>query len=120
MPAEAQPSFVQLLEELRPEMLRFAKWLARDASLAEDVVQQALERAFRARKSLKDPAAARSWLLTIVRREHARQYERKRPEMISFDEGFEPEEGSPADGDDEIQQLRRDILLLPTSIASRW
>jgi RNA polymerase sigma-70 factor (ECF subfamily) len=113
MPAQAQPSFAQLLEVLRPEMLRFAKWLARDANLAEDIVQQASERAFRARASLKDPAAARAWLLTIVRREHARLYERKRLDMLSLDEGFEPEEASPLNSDDKIQDLRRDILLLP-------
>jgi RNA polymerase sigma-70 factor, ECF subfamily len=75
-----------LLEQLRPDLLRFACWLARDRSLAEDIVQEAMLRAWRSQADLKDPAAARAWLLTIVRREHARLYERKRLEITSLDE----------------------------------
>jgi RNA polymerase sigma-70 factor, ECF subfamily len=109
---EGRASFEQLLQLLRPELLRFAQWLARDRSLAEDIVQEALLRAWRARANLKDATAARAWLLTIVRREHARLYERKRLELVSLEEGIEPE-GSPAAGDDELHELRRGILLLP-------
>ena len=112
-PAQGRESFEALLQALRPELLRFAQWLARDASLAEDIVQEALLRAWRARADLKDAKAARAWLLTIVRREHARLYERKRLELVSLEEGFEPEEGSPSAGDDELHELRRGILLLP-------
>lgn len=112
-PAQGRGAFEQLLHTLRPELLRFAQWLARDASLAEDIVQEAMLRAWRAHEDLKDTKAARAWLLTIVRREHARLYERKRLELVSIDEGFEPEEGSPAAGDDEVHELRRGILLLP-------
>src|ERR1700755_1364259 len=75
----------RLFATLRPELLRFAWWLARDRAVAEDVVQEALLRAWRSRASLKDPAAARGWLLTIVRREHARLYERKRLEVVDLD-----------------------------------
>jgi RNA polymerase sigma-70 factor (ECF subfamily) len=70
--------FARVLEALRPDLLRFAFWLARDRSVAEDVVQETLIRAWKSREELKDSAAARPWLLTIVRREHARLYERKR------------------------------------------
>src|SRR5580692_7620477 len=79
----------RLFASLRPELLRFAWWLARDRTVAEDVVQEALLRAWRSRDALKDPAAARGWLLTIVRREHARLYERKRLELVSLDEVVE-------------------------------
>src|SRR5215510_9471178 len=63
-----------LFEALRPDLLRFACWLCRDRNLAEDVVQEALLRAWRSRDSLTDRAAVRAWLLTIVRREYARLY----------------------------------------------
>ena len=76
----------QLFESLRPDLLRFAQWLARDRALAEDIVQEALLRAWRSRDALKDPGAARPWLLTIVRREHARLYERKRLELVPLDD----------------------------------
>ena len=54
--------------------------------MAEDVVQEALLRAWRSRDSLGDTEAAKPWLLTIVRREHARLYERKRFETVPVDE----------------------------------
>ena len=65
-------AFARLLETLRPDLVRFAFWLARDRAVAEDVVQETLIRAWKSRDELKDSAAARPWLLTIVRREHAR------------------------------------------------
>ena len=81
-----EAAFARLCDELRPDLLRFAFWLARDRSVAEDVVQEALLRAWRSRDSLTEAAAAKPWLLTIVRREHARLYERRRHETVSVDE----------------------------------
>ena len=74
----AAAAFTRLLEMLRPDLLRFAWWLARDRAVAEDVVQETLIRAWKSREELKDMAAARPWLFTIARREHARLFERKR------------------------------------------
>lgn len=78
--------FAELCERLRPELYRFAFWLARDRQVAEDVVQEALLRAWRSRDSLEQSASARHWLLTIVRREHARLYERRRLPTVPIDE----------------------------------
>jgi RNA polymerase sigma-70 factor, ECF subfamily len=104
----------QLFESLRPDLLRFAHWLARDRAVAEDIVQESLLRAWRARDTLKDPAAARAWLLTIVRREHARLYERKRLELVSLDEIVETQPGSRlADPDGDLFALRYAIMRLP-------
>src|ERR1044072_5826334 len=79
-PDEAGPAF----DALRPELVRCAFWLARDSSIAEGIVQEALLRAWRSRAELKGAAAVRPWLLTIVRREHARLYERKRVELTNL------------------------------------
>jgi RNA polymerase sigma-70 factor (ECF subfamily) len=104
----------RVFEALRPELLRFALWLARDRSVAEDVVQEALMRAWRARGELENPAAARPWLLTIVRREHARLYERKRLEMTSLDDAIARDDGAlAARADGELDALRAAILRLP-------
>src|ERR1700735_5196836 len=87
VPLDSAPlALDRLFENLRPELLRFAWWLARDRAIAEDVVQEELLPAWRSRDTLKHPAAARAWLLTIVRREHARLYERKRLEIVDLDE----------------------------------
>jgi DNA-directed RNA polymerase specialized sigma24 family protein len=40
-----EDAFGQLLESLRPDLVRFAYWLARDRAIAEDVVQEAMLRA---------------------------------------------------------------------------
>ncbi len=104
----------RLFESLRPDLLRFACWLARDRSTAEDVVQEALLRAWRSQSDLKSPAAARPWLLTIVRREHARLYERKRLELTNLHEAIDREDGGlAAAGDAELVELRAAISQLP-------
>jgi len=112
--ADAGVPITRLFESMRPELLRFAHWLARDRAIAEDIVQEALLRAWRSRDALKDLGAARPWLLTIVRREHARLYERKRLELVSLDEVVEtrasprfPEPGG------ELFALHHAIMRLP-------
>ena len=110
----AGAAFTRLLEMLRPDLLRFACWLARDRSVAEDVVQETMIRAWKAREELKDPAAARPWLFTIVRREHARLYERKRLPLVDI-ESVEAL-GDPAlatEADAGLLDLRRAIMQLP-------
>jgi RNA polymerase sigma-70 factor, ECF subfamily len=104
----------QLFESLRPDLLRFAQWLARDRAIAEDIVQEALLRAWRSRDALQDERAARPWLLTIVRREHARLYERKRLELVSLDDAIEiaPSPGT-EESEDQLFALRHAIMRLP-------
>ena len=77
--------FDRLIAPWRDDLFRYAFWLSRDPDLAQDVVQDALIRAWRSVDSLRDEALAKTWLLTIVRREHARVYERKRLETKDID-----------------------------------
>ena len=111
---DPRASITQLFESMRPDLLRFAHWLARDRSLAEDIVQESLLRAWRSRDTLKDRGAARAWLLTIVRREHARLYERKRLELVSLDEALESQAPAKAtDPEGDLFTLRNAIMRLP-------
>ena len=105
----------RLLESLRPDLMRFAFWLARDRAVAEDVVQETMLRAWRARSELRDAAATRPWLLTIVRREYARLHERKKLPLVDLDEFVASQDTALAldDVDPEIADLRRAILALP-------
>ena len=84
--------FEGLCARYRPDVFRFALWLARDSAIAEDVVQETFLRAWRAIDSLADPEAARSWLLIIARREHARLYERKRHTTVPLDDLIDNED----------------------------
>ncbi len=77
--------FASLCEPLRPDLLRFAFWLARDRALAEDIVQETMLRAWKSLDGLDDDGKARPWMLTIARREHARTFERKRLELLDVD-----------------------------------
>jgi RNA polymerase sigma-70 factor (ECF subfamily) len=106
--------FEALCRSLRPDLLRFAFWLSRDRSLAEDVVQETMLRAWKARDSLLDEAAAKPWLLTIVRREYARTFERKRFPTVDVDDLVAREEPLLASDDvQDLAELRRAVFKLP-------
>ena len=112
--AESRAAITRVFESLRPDLLRFAHWLARDRAIAEDIVQESLLRAWRARDALADAGAARAWLLTIVRREHARLYERKRLELVPLDEVVEAAPAAPlTEPDGDLFTLRHAIMRLP-------
>ena len=104
-----------MLESWREALTGFALWLARDRSVAEDIVQETMLRAWRARKALREPAAVRAWLFTIARREHARLYDRKRLLLVDIDTYGDGEEADflQYDDDPRISDLRRAILALP-------
>lgn len=70
--------FEALVHAYSPELYRYAYWLSRDRFTAEDLVQETFARAWSAWSSLLNARAAKKWLYTIVRNEHARLYERKR------------------------------------------
>lgn len=108
-----ETAFARLCEELRPDLFRFAFWLARDRHVAEDVVQEAMLRAWRSRESLDDSSSVKAWLLTIVRREHARLYERKRHETVPVDDLVNDESPELAVSERrEVLDMRRAIFAL--------
>jgi len=81
----AQTRFEALVNAWSADLFRFAYWLCRDRSRAEDLVQETFLRAWRSLGSLRDERAAKGWLVTILRREFARQYERYTPEIAALD-----------------------------------
>ena len=102
--------FDALVRELRPELYRYAFWLSRSRQVADDVVQEALLRAWKSFGDLRDRDAAKQWLVTIVRREHARLYERKRLDTVDI---ADYEEAIPASADDpDLARMRRAIFEL--------
>jgi len=59
----------QALRELLPALRRFALWLSRDASNADDLVQSCIERALTKGASRRPGASLKSWLFTILYRQ---------------------------------------------------
>jgi RNA polymerase sigma-70 factor, ECF subfamily len=106
--------FQALCQSLRPDLVRFAFWLSRDRALAEDVVQESMLRAWKARDSLLDETAAKPWLLTIIRREYARTFERKRFSTVNVDELVAQEEPMLAAAEEQgISDVRAALMKLP-------
>jgi len=105
--------FERLVAPWREDLYRYAFWLCRDPSLADDVVQEAMLRAFKSLGSLKDETVVKTWLLTIVRREHARVYERKRFDTRDIDDLSAAEARLIATSEDtDIEDMRRAIFEL--------
>jgi RNA polymerase sigma-70 factor, ECF subfamily len=72
-----QHQFEALVRAHSSELYRYAFWLCGQDALAQDLVQETFLRAWRSLDALRDNMAAKAWLTTILRREHARLYERK-------------------------------------------
>lgn len=110
---DARARFEAIAAELYTDLFRYAAWLCRDRAIAEDVVQEALLRAWRSFASLRDDEAVKPWLLTIVRRENARYFEKRRIETIDIDGLTEAQTAFLATGDDgRSSELRAAIYAL--------
>ncbi len=105
--------FDELVAVYYPDMYRYAVWLSRDKAIAEDVVQEALLRAWKSLDALREDAAAKPWLLTIVRRENARWFERRRLETVDVDDLTPAQEALIAETDDHrLDDVREAIYRL--------
>ena len=81
-----QQQFDALVRGHSGDLYRYAYWLCGEEALAQDLVQETFLRAWRSLDSLRDSAAAKAWLITILRRERARLYERKTPQLVDVDD----------------------------------
>ena len=111
--ADRTELFNQLAETYSTDLYRYAMWICGNDALAKDLVQETYLRAWRALDKLKDVGAAKGWLITILRREFARTFERKVPKftdvdavVVADDDELEPEERT------ERELLRQGILKL--------
>ena len=105
--------FNELAENYGTDLYRYAMWICGNDALAKDLVQETYLRAWKALDKLKDIGAAKSWLITILRREYARTFERKVPKFTDVETVVIPED-SELEPDDrmEIKLLRQSIMEL--------
>ncbi|MPS32910.1 MULTISPECIES: sigma-70 family RNA polymerase sigma factor [unclassified Salinivibrio] len=82
-----QARYEALVRAWHRDLYRYAYWLAKDSHIAEDLVQETCLRAWRSLDSLQDDKAAKAWLITILRRENARRFERKQFDHVDIDDG---------------------------------
>jgi RNA polymerase sigma-70 factor (ECF subfamily) len=111
-------AFEQAVNRHFGDLYRYAYWLCRNRWQAEDVVQESLTRAWRSWPALREERALKSWLFTIVHREHLRAVSRApRPEPDDgVDEpGYSQDPGSTLDLEGALRELpddSREALLL--------
>ena len=110
---ERKDRFERLAREYSADLYRYGMWICGNDALAKDLVQETFLRAWRALDSLKDEKAAKSWLITILRREYARTFERKVPQftdlesvVVQDDDELQPDERA------ERELLRKGMLSL--------
>lgn len=60
-----QYKYETLVRAFHADIYRYAVWLIRDKSIAEDVVQETFLRAWKSLDSLQDEHAAKAWLITF-------------------------------------------------------
>lgn len=99
--------FEQVVRAYSGELYRFAYWLCHDRFKAEELVQETFARAWNNWEALRDPLNPKPWLLTILRNEHARSFERKQLDYV--DEA--PEDLDIPAGNDLIAQYELENLL---------
>ncbi|MEM9530343.1 MAG: sigma-70 family RNA polymerase sigma factor [Pseudomonadota bacterium] len=106
MPSNTQ-KFEALVRQYADDLKRYSLWLCKDPALASDLVQETYLRAWRSFSKLRDQKAAKSWLITILRREFARTFERKVPDLTDID-GMEIADVGmqEPDGNSEVRLLR--------------
>ena len=105
--------FEELVRTHAADLFRYAYWLARDRAQAEDVVQEALLRGWRAFPRLRERAAAKAWLFSIVRNEYLRALGARPPAAESLDGVEIPDERQDLFG----LELRDALLALPVAYA---
>ena len=83
---DKQRKYEALVRAYHRDLFRYAYWLCKDKSIAEDLVQETCLRAWKSLDSLQDEKAAKSWLITILRRENARRFERNQYDLVDIDD----------------------------------
>jgi len=81
-----QKRYEALVDAYYKDIFRYAYWLSKSRQLAEDLTQETYLRAWRAFDSLQNPATAKAWLFTILRRENARRFEKFQPELDDIED----------------------------------
>ncbi len=81
----AEHQFDQTVRAYSADLYRYAYWLCRDRFTAEELVQETFARAWKSWASLNDIATVKTWLISILRNERARLFERKQLDMVDSD-----------------------------------
>lgn len=107
--------FLDQLEACVPALRRYARALTRNADLADDLVQDCLERAISRRGLFRPTGPVRAWLFTILLNLHrnARRSSHRRGETVDIDTVPEASTPAPQPGHIALAEMARAIDILP-------
>ena len=106
--------YEQLVHPFHADLYRYACWLTGDKHIAEDVVQETYLRAWRSIEQLKEIKAAKGWLITILRRENARRFQRKQLQLVDIDDVSVSDDTLDNEWHPQKEELRQAIMMLAT------
>ncbi len=114
--APPDPAIIAQIEAEIPRLRRFARAMVRDSTLADDLVQECLERALSRLHLWRPGSNLRAWLFTILRNLHINGI-RRRQTVVDIDAEGQANIGA-AHGSQfvrlELRDLRRALGVLPT------
>jgi RNA polymerase sigma factor (sigma-70 family) len=105
----ARRDFLALVEAIRPDLHRYCARMTGSIAEGEDVVQEALARAYYALPELEELPALRAWLFQIAHNralDHLRRYDRRMAEPLEL-----VEQTTPDDRDDPESALAREEVI---------
>ena len=109
--------FLDQIEACVPALRRYAQALTRDADVADDLVQDCLERALRRRGLFRPIGPIRAWLFTILLNLYRNRLRtsRRQGEVVPFDDmPVEPAVPPGQPGHIALAEMARAIDALPT------
>ena len=111
----AVASFEKAVRTHAGALYRYAYWLARNRQQAEDIVQEALLRGWRAFDQMRDRAAVKTWMFSIVKNEFLRSIAKdaRHASDLDVDEIDIPDERISPFG----MEMRDALMALPVSYA---
>lgn len=112
-PAAREVRFQNLIGKHITDLFHYAYWLVHNKTVAEDLVQETMLRAWKSMDRLQKPEAAKGWLITILRRENARRFERFQPEFSAIPTEALADKHRSYDTSTEAFVLRNAIAELP-------
>lgn len=107
--------FLDQVEACVPALRRYARALTRNADLADDLVQDCLERAISRRGLFRPTGPVRAWLFTILLNLHRNALRTSRRQGVAVDIDTMPDLSTPAPqpGHVALAELARAIDTLP-------
>lgn len=107
--------FLDQVETCVPALRRYARALTRNVDLADDLVQDCLERAISRRGLFRPTGPVRAWLFTILLNlyRNSLRSSHRRGQMVDIDTIPEPSTPAPQPGHIALAEMARAIETLP-------